>query len=314
MSAPKPAAWSEISGGRAALEVAHAAIADDAASRQLRLGRRLDVIGMPGAVSWNPQLAEIVLRGRTFRAQLLGSFDGASWLWSWANSHLGLDEERTAFARGLRDAAARLGLDALATEMIADDDEGLPAMLGDLAIAHGFGEAYWIANASQVYLFEPGQLEPEDGPVPTPVRIAVCFSKRPRTLDDALAALRINDELAAAPIVRVNDDLATIQSEGYAVRLVRLDAFFLVNAEIRSLPSGQDDVRGAATVFVVQSALGPSYAETSYSPAMGVWSTGPGGPETIRISWQALAVCEQLNTLEDVLLFDLPLRSFYPRT
>lgn len=45
-------------------------------------------------------------------------------------------------------------------------DERMPYMMGGIAVAHGFGEAYYIANQSQVYLVAPGQLDrPKDPPI-----------------------------------------------------------------------------------------------------------------------------------------------------
>jgi hypothetical protein len=149
---------SALPGGREAFDAAHAEVAVLAQVLQQRFAAALDRIGPPGAASWDPHAAQIALRKRTFSAQQLGSFDGESWLWSWANPHLALPEDKTTVARALRDRAAELRIPALSESMLLAADEQLPYMLGDLAIGHGLGEAYYLANQSQVYVVAPGQL------------------------------------------------------------------------------------------------------------------------------------------------------------
>lgn len=159
MSAPEGRPFSRITGGREAFDRAHAEVSLAAAVAQARLSATLDRIGPPGQTAWDPVAGTVMMRSRTFAAQQLGSFDGQSWLWSWANPHLVIPDEKTALARSLRDRAEEIGVPAFAVPMIEARDERLPYMLGAFAIAHGAGEAYYLANQSQVYMFEPGQLD-----------------------------------------------------------------------------------------------------------------------------------------------------------
>src|SRR5687767_158015 len=134
----EPVPWSAIEGGREALDASVARIDSKAKQLQARFAAALDSLGPPGMASWDPIAGTVELRGATFRAQLLGSFDGTSWLWSWANPHLAIPEELTSYARALRDEADRLTA-ALRTPMIEDSDERLPHLLGSIAIGHDFG-------------------------------------------------------------------------------------------------------------------------------------------------------------------------------
>jgi hypothetical protein len=96
----------------------------------------------------------------------VGSFDGESWLWSWANPFLRIPTQKTTVSRALRDSAEKLGVPALAVPMIAARDERLPYMMGNFVVAHGFAEAYYLANRSQVYAIAAGQLEADRlGPI-----------------------------------------------------------------------------------------------------------------------------------------------------
>ena len=73
---PDARGFSEIAGGRDAFDRAHAQIAAAASVAQSRLSAALDRIGPPGVARWDPVKGEVELRGRTFRAQMIGSFDG----------------------------------------------------------------------------------------------------------------------------------------------------------------------------------------------------------------------------------------------
>jgi uncharacterized protein DUF6882 len=162
----KPVPWSEIPGGREVLEAVYEQIEHDADKKQARFAEILDSIGPPGMAAWDPVKGVIELRGKQFRAQMLGSFDGRSWLWSWANTYLELPEALTAYARKLRDDSGAL-LAAFATPMIEDSDEQLPRVFGAIAITHGVGEAFYYANESQIYLLVPGQLDEIAAAAPT---------------------------------------------------------------------------------------------------------------------------------------------------
>ena len=136
----------------------HAKMIVSAGVAQERLRRTLDRVGVPGAVRWDPHAGELELRGRVFQAEALGSFNGSTWLWSWANDALGLPEARMAIGRQLRDAAERHALRLLATAEM-DGDEMLAYKIGDFAVAYGYADAYYLVNQSVVYLIKRGQLD-----------------------------------------------------------------------------------------------------------------------------------------------------------
>ena len=315
MSAPvTPVAWAQIDGGRDALLDAFAAIEDQAIAMQGRFSAALDLLGPPGVAAWDPVAGTIELRGHTFRAQQLGSFDGASWLWSWANRHLEIPEAKTVLARGLRDAAERLAVPALRMAMIADDDEELADLLGGVAIAHGFGEAFFYANQSQIYLIEPGQLDEIERRPPVTRRFATVFSHARRSLADVLAHLRGDRQLAALAWTQVDDDHATVAGTGYALTLARCDRLRDVLAEIKALPHGQDTARGAATVFTLEGTLDRSYAETSFASTYGAWAPADFVGTAGVVPWQAISICERFNKLDRLALYDALLNTFYPRS
>jgi hypothetical protein len=232
MSAEEPEPFSNIEGGRAAFDRAYAELAVVAALGQAQFSATLDRIGPPAQARWDPIAGEIELRGRTFEAQQLGSYDGNSWLWSWANSFLSIPEDKTAVARALCDRAAEVGIPALGVPAIAVRDETVKYMFGGVAIAHGCCEAYYIANESQVYLVAPGQLDrPKDPPiarlraaieavdtagVPCDLARAVPFAARSLGIECSQEPRRLT--------VREGRDELTIHltSDGHALRTVAL--------------------------------------------------------------------------------------------
>lgn len=204
--------FSQIDGGRDAFDHKHAEVSLAAALGQARLSATLDRLGEPGQARWDPIAGEVELRGRTFEAQQLGSFDGTSWLWSWANPHLAIPEAKTVLARGLRDRAAELGVPAFAVPMIDAADESLPYMLGAFAIAHGYGEAYYLANQSQVYMFVPGQLDrPSQSPIEQ-LRRAIDALDAAGVSYDLVRGLPLAAERLGVTVVR--DDRDVIAKDG----------------------------------------------------------------------------------------------------
>jgi hypothetical protein len=304
-----PTPWSEIAGGRAALDAAAEKVRTKVEELQARFTAALDALGPPGMAGWDPFAGTLELRGHTFQAEQLGSFDGTSWLWSWANTYLNIPQEKTTLARALRDAADELGVPGLRTPFIADTDEELPFLLGGLAIAHGFGEAMYYANQSQIYLLRPGQLRQV---APKPQRFATFFSHARRSLADVLAHLSQDPELAKLPFQQVDDDVACVEGAGYALTLRRHDRLRDVLAHIKALPVGQDLARGAATVFTLEGTLQPSYSETVFTSVFGAWAPASELSGTKRIPWQVLSICKQLNLLDRMAVFDAQLGTFYP--
>jgi len=287
----------------------------DAKKKQARLSAVLDSIGPPGMAAWDPIKGFVELRGKQFRAQMLGSFDGRSWLWSWANTYLEIPEELTAYARRMRDQPGPLSA-ALATPMIEDDDEELPYMLGSIAIAHGFGEAFYYANQSQIYLLDPGQLEDVEAAAPAgPQRYATCFSHTRRSLADVVTHLRGDKNLKQLDLVQLDDDHATLTGTGYSLSIRRRDRLRDVIAEVKALPSQQETARGAATAFIVEGTLDlERYNETLYTATMGAWAPASHFGGRGLVPWQALSVCERLNQLDRMAVHDSVLRTFYPRS
>ena len=371
--------FSAISGGRAAFDLAYAELSVAAALGQARFSATLDRLGQPGQARWDPVAGEIELRGRTFEAQQLGSFDGNSWLWSWANPYLKIPEDKTAFARVLRDRAKELGIAALGVPAIAARDERVPYMFGGLAIAYGAGEAYYLANQSQVYMLAPGQLDrPKDPPiarlraaidatlvagvpcdlaraVPYAARelelacereerrivvrdgrdelvvnvtnghalhaVALCFVAKGVTTSDVFAHLRKKRGVAELPFEQDGDSI-DLAGDGYALRITRSDRLRDVMREANR--TGQDVAKRYGAVLVVEAMHTPAYqgvphaiAGSSFSRAWAPAATlaGPSGeaPAGPMISSEALHVCERLNQLDGVLVYDVLMRMPYPR-
>src|SRR5262249_23791799 len=112
---------------------------------------------------------------------------------------------------------------------------------------------------------------------------------------------------------QVDDDRATLTGTGYSLALQRRDRLRDVLAEVKALPRGQDAARGAATVFTLEGTIDPAYTETAYTMAYGAWAPAQHFAGAGRVPWQAIAICEQLNRLDRVALYDALLGSFYPR-
>lgn len=313
----KPVPWSEIPGGQEQLEEQVDLIADEAEKLQARFQQALDILGEPGDLEWDPNRGFITMRGHTFKAQQLGSYDGETWLWSWANTHLNIPEELTSFARSLRDLAPQIS-QALAAPMLEDEDEVIPEQFAALAIANGFGEAFYFPNRAQIYLIVPGQIEPilANAPPPKKTRFATVFSHTRRSLADIVTHLRGDKNLAKLDLVQVDDDHATLTGTGYSIAITRKDKLRDVLAEVKTLStSDQATARGAATAFVVEGTTDLQvYDETTYTAMMGGWAPADHFAGRHRIPWQALSVCERFNKLERVVVHDTLLGYFYPRS
>ena len=55
-------------------------------------------------------------------------------------------------------------------------------------------------------------------------------------------------------------------------------------------------------------------AENAYTAYYGSWAPAGLAGAAVRIPWQAIALCERLNLLDDVILYDTVLADFYPRS
>ena len=303
-----PLPWNRIVGGRAAFERSYGLIAQEAARRQMRLAAALDAFGPPGEAEWDPMIGEIQLRGQQFRAQQLGSYDGESWLWSWANLHLLIPEEHTSCARAARDSAVKLGVHAFSAPGVIEPDERIAALMGGLACAHGFGEAFWISNDYQVFVFLPGQID-----LSAQTRLATIYCAEKRTMKELFVHLRGVRELAAVPFEHIErEDTMCVRGPGFEVRIRRNDKLKEVMKELKTMPPGDGAPRATAMVITVESELSQGYAETAFTTLAGRWVPTKMSSRA-EIPWQALAIIERLNQLSDVGLFDSYLRVWYPR-
>lgn len=309
MARPTPLLWLQIDGGREVFAEAYGQVADDVARRQLRLIATLDAIEPAGNVAWDPRSGRLTMRRRVFRAQCLGSFDGRTWLWAWANS-AALPAEQLTLANGARDAAHRLRIPAFAAPMIEDDDVTTPAMIGGLCCAHGFGDAFVIAGGTQVCALLPGQLDarawiPSGAPFD---RFALAFSRRPRTLVEVLDHLRADDELGGLDLIQYGADLATAEGDGYQLTIRRIADIEELRREVKALHDDGNPARRAVTLFVVETTLAPGYEGATFPfvrPA--VWPIGPRA-----VAAEAVAVAERLNGMAEIAVIDVLRRSWYP--
>ncbi len=231
---PEALSFTEIPGGREAVDRAYAETAIVSALGQARLSAALDRIGPPGQMRWNPAAGELVMRGKLFAAEQLGSFDGETWLWSWANPYLEIPEAKTTIARSLRDRASTLGVAALAVPMIAAADERIPYLFGAIGLGHSDAEAYYIANQSQVYLFAPGQLGPPPAPLEA-LRTAIASVEASGMTTDIAAGLPLAAARLGLPLVRSEHEIVVGEGRdavhvplgGAAVSLVTLGLCFV---------------------------------------------------------------------------------------
>jgi hypothetical protein len=303
-----PLPWNRIVGGRAAFERSYGLIAQEAARRQMRLTAALDAFGPPGEAEWDPMIGEIQLRGQLFRAQQLGSYDGESWLWSWANLGLLIPEEHTSCARAARDSAVKLGVHAFSAPGVIESDERIAPLMGGLACAHGFGEAFWISNDYQVFVFMPGQLD-----LSAQVRLATIYCAEKRTMRELLVHLRGVRELAQVPFELIErEDVMCVRGAGFEIRIRRIEKLKDVIKESKSMPPGEGAPRATAMVITVESELSQGYADTGFGTLAGRWVPTKMASRA-EIPWQALAIVERLNQLTDVGLYDSYLRVWYPR-
>ncbi|MEM9074673.1 MAG: DUF6882 domain-containing protein [Myxococcota bacterium] len=223
-----PLPWSAIDGGYEAFEAEYCKGALLAAVKQNRFADHLEALGPPGMARWDPFLGEVDLRGHTFRAEQIGSFDGHSWLWAWANTYLNIPDERTTIARALRDLGP-----ALQTPSIASSDERLPYMIGALALAHTNVEGYYIANSSQVYAILSGQITTDQEPLAEVHRAIDSLSAEPSLRFTPATALPV--AATALGIDMVGDDRHCVLRKGdeelpvdlLAAEMKRLTSAFL---------------------------------------------------------------------------------------
>ena len=268
-----------IDGGLEAFERAFAERALVAALKQRRFGAHLDSLGAPGGAAWDPIQGYVTLRGTHFAAEQLGSFDGRGWLWSWANHHLQIPDDKTTVARALRD---QVGLPAFRESMIAAADERLPYLMAGFALAHSDRSGYFIANRSQVYVM--ARLPPLEAPVTVAeLEDTTCALRaEPIMPFDAARALRFAAETlglaheATDERVIVTIDGDSFEADVAGARLHRLGVAFLPGrVTLEELVARLRSVEGTPT-------LEPK--------ADGAWTSGAG--------WRARVSCsDRLRTV-----------------
>ncbi len=345
------------------LDAAYAEVSVFGAVHQNRFAARLQALGPPGAARWDPGLGEVELRGHTFRAEQLGSYDGRSWMWSWANPHLALPDDKTVMARSLRDST--LDVPARLEQEIFVQDERLPFMVASLAIGHCGAEGYYIASQSQVYGIAPGQVPALEisaveelhqamlSLLPTPMphnmpvavrfaakqlglevveeerslvvqegrkalrialsklgptrRTSVLFAPKSLSFEDALQRVKAKSDV---PIETLESSFV-VADDDFEVHVNRSERLGTVMSEAKRLPTDVDAARKYGAVFVLETAVSPSYAGALYAPTFGAWAPvqmlklAPGSPTLIGPAMAVQgAIVEGLN---DWLIYDCAL-------
>jgi hypothetical protein len=208
--------WTEIEGGWTAFESAYTRGALFAVIKQTRFADHLNTLGTPGSARWDPLLAEVELRGHVFRAEQIGSFDGQTWLWAWANHHLQIPDRKTTCARRLRDVVGpQLGTGAIGTPLIVAPDERIPYLMGSVALASLDVEGYYVANQSQVYAVLPGQVPSPSTGALTELRRATCaLMNEPAMPQDLPAALRFASDQLGLSVRETDQDVTATDGRG----------------------------------------------------------------------------------------------------
>lgn len=161
VSLPRPTPLSSLPGGTAAFTSAFETTFVAASIGQTRLREALETIGPPTPWKADPIAGTLELRGKTFAAELLGTFDGTSWLWAWANPFLKLPDDRTTLSRGARDASAVLGAPVLGVPFVDLEGQGGPHHVAVQVVGNGFGDAYYVCDFpdnTAVYALAEGEL------------------------------------------------------------------------------------------------------------------------------------------------------------
>ena len=91
------------------------------------------------------------------KADFIGSMGGPHWLWAWANAYLPLQPEQTAASRRVRDSGLSI---AAAGGLLCEGLDPLAVLhrLGALTLGITGADAYYVANASQLYAIARGEL------------------------------------------------------------------------------------------------------------------------------------------------------------
>ena len=127
--------------------------------RERVLMRYLEELGPPGSFEFDPFGRFLILRGKKFEAELLGSFSESTWLWSTGNLFLNLEASMVSAARRVQTEVSSVF--ATTDSVHFGRVDPLLVQTNMAAFAVGIGAGY-ICNGSQTYGIMPGQL-----PAPT---------------------------------------------------------------------------------------------------------------------------------------------------
>jgi len=200
---------------------------------QGRLAEYLDTIGPPGSFACDPHKGTLVLRGKTFAAQMLGSWGRTEWLWSWANPFLEIPDDKTTIARAMRDEMAGDGMNAFTIPFVDFEGEAGPHHIAMQVIGQGHAEAYYVCQfpeSQTVYAIVKGQVVPQ-WPKLYELQRAITNAMAGEGLVDGIRAIEQGarflgltpDRTAKQLTVRDGSDRLVVELDGDAITKINAD-------------------------------------------------------------------------------------------
>jgi hypothetical protein len=203
---------------------------------QGRLQEYLDTIGPPGSWACDPQKGTLTMRGKTFAAQMLGSWGRTEWLWSWANPFLNIPFEKTSIARAMRDEQREElvdGMDAFTIPFVDFEGAATPHHIAMQVIARGHADAYYVCQfpeSQSVYAIEHGQIVPQ-WPKLYELQRAITNAMAGEGLHAGVRAIEQGarflgltpDRTADRMVVHDGDDVLVVQLDGDAITKINAD-------------------------------------------------------------------------------------------
>ena len=200
---------------------------------QGRLQEYLDTIGPPGSWACDPHKGMLVLRGKTFAAQMLGSWGRTEWLWSWANPFLKIPDDKTTIARAMRDEMAGDGMNAFTIPFVDFEGEAGPHHIAMQVVGHGHADAYYVCQFDEsqvVYVIAKGQIVPqwpklyELQRAITNVMAGEGLKAGIRAIEQGARFLGLTpDRTAKHLVVRDGSDKLVVELDGDAIRKIDAD-------------------------------------------------------------------------------------------
>ncbi len=126
--------------------------------KQRSFSRFLDTLGAPGPIAFDPFKGELMMRNTTFHAEFLGSMGRSDWLWAHHNMFLNLPESRTEIVRKLCHQWSSPFAEAVCIDFGETQRLLIQHKVAATALSMGLGDAYYVANDSQVYIVKSGQI------------------------------------------------------------------------------------------------------------------------------------------------------------